>query len=143
MSEKSKKNSFVCMPCGAFSFGAFPPNNAHFPEGDIRLKLGLVGYITGNNERQGAFGLRHIWEKHGSELGLTCPAETIHFIKNVITSGAQVLIDSHKNPDRPIIIESKVGMAILNLQASTHDVYYSIISAYNRKQHPGTVIAKI
>lgn len=142
MSEKTRKNSFVCMPCGTFSFGNFPANNANFPQGDIRLRLGYTGYIS-RPDRPGAFGLRHIWEKHGTELGLSCPTEAINFIKNVITNGAAVLIDSNKNPDRPIIIENKVGMAILSVHANTSDVHYSIISAYSRKQHPGTIIATL
>jgi hypothetical protein len=46
-----------------------------------------------------------------------------------------------KDENTALVIESKAGLVILRLSKDKTD--YDIISAYDRKSHPGTVIAMI
>lgn len=134
--RKNKPNSLITNTQGHHFFGFFPANNHGLPEAEIVLKLGLIGY---GYKRAGGFGLRHIWEKHGKDLGMVKPGEVVDFIESIIRPGAEIIIDTAKAPDKPLIIESSCGLVILSVTPSA----YSITSAYNRKSHPGTVIAKI
>lgn len=134
--KKNAQNTLVANSEGHHSFGMFPANNNGFPEAEIVLKLGNIGY---GFLRKGGFGLRHVWEKHGSDLGLQNPYEVVGFIESIIQPGAEIIVDKSKDPKKPLIIESSWGLVALEIQAST----YSITSAYNRKSHPGTVIATI
>ena len=136
MSDHKKKNQFVTNTSGGLSFGTMPINNHGFAQLEIRLK---TGYIGKGWTRQGAYGVRHIFEKHGSELNLTCPSQVSSFIESIITTGAEVIIDNNKDPLKPLIIESNNGMVITAISGCQS--YYNIISAYDRKQHPGIVIA--
>lgn len=140
VSKKNKPNSLITNQLGHISFGDFPANNHDFPEATIILRLGLIGYGYG---RLGAFGLRHIWEKHRIDLGITNPSEVVNFIESIIQPGAEVLIDKKKSPNKPLIIESSNGLISLNLTNIGDQPVYSIITAYDRKSHPGNVIATI
>lgn len=91
----------------------------------------------------GVFGLRHIWEDHANELSFGCPSEVPGFVEKVISSGTPVLIDSGKNPDSPLVVNSSHGMAVLRYVKAPEESFYDIITAYNRRNHPGTVIASI
>jgi hypothetical protein len=51
------------------------------------------------------------------------------------------VINTLKDENAALVIESKTGLVILRL--SKDKTYYDIISAYDRKSHPGTVIARI
>lgn len=138
MSHKRSKNAFVTNTKGNLAFGIFPTNNNHWPELEIRLKVGFAGF---GKARSGAFGIRHIFEKHGKEIGLTCPSEIPSYIESIITKGATVIVDSAKDANAALVIESQTGLVILRL--SKDKAYYDIISAYDRKSHPGTVIATL
>jgi len=138
MSHKRSKNAFVTTTNGSLSFGAFPKNSAHWPELEIRLKVGFAGF---GRTRSGAFGVRHIYEKHSQEIGITCPSQISGYIESIITDGATVIVDTVKDENAALVIESKTGLVILRL--SKDKTYYDIISAYDRKSHPGTVIAMI
>lgn len=139
MESKNKKNAYIASSNNVLSFGFFPCNNNGWPESPIKLKLGNIGV---GKSRRGGFGLRHIWEKHGKECGLAVPADVILFIEKIISSGAKIIIDKDKAPSKPLIIKSKVGMAILKLNTPNQGgAFYTITSAYNRKNHPGNVIA--
>ena len=141
VSLKNKKNTRVLNELGQESFGNFPANNHNFPVGEIYLKLGYIGYT---NARSGAFGLRHIWEKHGTELGLQEPKEILGFIKKVLAEGAEVIVDSMKDPNKPLVVESSSGLITLALETPNNKLpNYHIITAYSRKSHPGVVIATI
>lgn len=139
--DKRSKNALVANTSGVVSFGTFPSNNHSFPSGDITLRLGYVGYGAG---RKGAFGLRHIWEKHKTEVMATNPEDIPAFIEAIITKGSNVIIDKDKDPNKPLIVESKVGLLTLGLKLPNNaNPYYHVITAYARKSHPGTVIATL
>jgi hypothetical protein len=138
--KKTQKNTRISNDIGLLSFGIFPANKHDFPVGNVYLRLGFIGF---SGARKGAFGLRHIWEKHGSELGLTAPKEVPGFIDKILVPGAEVIIDNSKDPDKPVVVESSNGLITLGLvEPKNEDSYYHIITAYSRKNHPGTVIAE-
>ena len=137
---KNKKNTIISTTRGQLSFGLFPANNHGFTTGKIILKLGLIGH---GYFRKGAFGVRHIWEKHGGEIGLTSPIQVVNFIESILIPGAEVILNREKSPDKPIIVESSNGLITLGLTTFKNQVAYSIITAYDRKNHPGVVIATI
>ena len=138
---RTQKNARVSNSRGQISFGLFPSNNHNFPVGDIHLKLGFIG---NGHRRKGAYGLRHIWEKHGAELGLTAPLQVPDFIKTVLQPGANVIVDHSKSSDKPLIVESNNGLVTLGVvKPNNEPPYYHIITAYGRKSHPGIIIANL
>ena len=140
MTHNRTKNALIESSNGVVSFGLFPENKNGFPSVDMRLKLGFVGSGRG---RTGAYGLRHIFEKHNQELGMSCPSEVISYVKSVISPGAEILVDYRKAPDKPLVIESSTGIIVLSLNGVGANQHYNIITAYSRFSHPGTVIATI
>lgn len=137
---KSKQGSVVERPCTKIDYGQFPANNFGFPVGDIVLKLGYKGY---GRLKTGATGLRHIWDKHRNEIGLSCPSEIPPFLETVIRPGADVLVDHTKNADRPLVLTSTTGIAVLGHKVVEGKDIYEVITAYIRRQHRGTLIGNL
>lgn len=133
---KSTKNSIVCTSYGESFFSMFPHVSDTFPSGKICLKLGFGGFGL---SKDGAFGLRHIWEKHRTEINATSALDIVLFLEKVVSAGSVVLIDNKKDPDKPLILESKTGMAVVEFKSGN----YYITSAYDRKSHKGTVIGNL
>nr|WP_010890242.1 hypothetical protein [Salmonella enterica]AAB91550.1 hypothetical protein [Salmonella enterica subsp. enterica serovar Berta] len=106
----------------------------------IILKLGDSGFYNKRTESlEGAYGLRHIWDKHRVEIGATSAEDIVIFLESILLAGAEVLIDPKKGQNKAIVVESGTGMMILELKKPNgEDPYYSIITAYDRKSHPGT-----
>lgn len=142
LSEKKKKNSRVSKNDGSDFFLTLPNLSADFPDGKVILKLGDSGYYNQSKKKlQGAYGLRHIWDKHRAEIGATCAEDIVNFLEGILLSGAQVLLDQNKGPNKVIVVESGTGMMIVELnKPQNEDPYYSIVTAYDRKSHPGTML---
>lgn len=136
LSDKKTKNSIVYTSGGDSFFGIFPHVSNTFPSGQICLKLGFAGF---GPLKSGAFGLRHIWEKHSTEINATNALDIVLFLEKVISAGSVVIIDNNKDPDKPLILESKTGMAVVGLNNGT----YYITSAYCRSSHKGTVVGNL
>ncbi|EJG0899092.1 hypothetical protein C4H01_RS24445 [Vibrio parahaemolyticus] len=143
--KKTTQNARVTKNDGVGSFGKVPKLNDAFPEGEIVLKLGSSGFFDPiSRDLKKAFGLRHIWDKHRTEIGATTAQDVVAFVESVLQSGAEILIDKNKDPSKPLIVESSVGMVIVELkQPQGEDAYYSIITAYDRKSHPGTLVGNL
>lgn len=45
---------------------------------------------------EGAYGLRHIWDKHRVEIGATSAEDIVIFLESILLAGAEVLIDPKK-----------------------------------------------
>ncbi|MGL5719548.1 MAG: hypothetical protein ACRCYP_01955 [Alphaproteobacteria bacterium] len=145
MADKKQKNAFVVNPItGGLSFGRIPDNNNGIDAGEIYLKLGLVGH---GKQRKGAFGVRHVWEKHQVDLGISKSEDTPSVIASILTEGADILVDmtSSSTPARPIVLNTSLGIVVLEkkLEQGTGVVYYSLVSAYGKKNMTGTVIGKL
>lgn len=142
MSEKTKKNAKVTNPkTGNLSFGKIPENKNGIPSGEIYLKLGLIGH--GHN-RAGAFGARHIWEKHHVDLRITTQENTAQVIADILEEGVNVLVNfQNKNNKRPVVLNTKIGRVALEPETKNGTTSYSIVSAYGNKNAPGTVIGTL
>ena len=139
---KNRKNSLIATCDGNDNFGIFPQVH-EFPSGNIYLKLGYAGYYKkGRNSPEGAFGLRHIWDKHRNEFNGQNALDIISFVETIITTGADIIVDLNKDPNKPLVVESSVGMAVLKPTIG-NTPSYSIITAYTRKQHPGVLIGNL
>ena len=139
MSGKNTKNALVTNPqTNGTSFGRIPPNSNGVIEGDIYLKLGLVGH---GQQRKGAFGARHVWEKHKNDLGISNACDTPMIIAEILSEGVDILIGV--TPDRPIALNTKYGVVILEQKTIEQETIYSIVSAYGKKNITGTVIGKL
>lgn len=145
LNRKNTKNARVTKLDGSSSFGKIPKLNDLFPEGEIFLKLGERGFYNSRLKiLQGAFGLRHIWDRHRSEIGASNAEQIIVFIESVLKCGAEILIDENKYPNKPLVVESSSGMVVLELKRPQNEnAYYTIITAYQRKSHPGTLMGQI
>lgn len=136
---KNTKNALVTNPqTGGLSFGKIPPNNNGVSEGEIYLKLGLAGH---GRLRKGAFGARHVWEKHKSDLGITTPDQTPMIIAEILSEGVDILLST--TDARPIALNTKYGVVILEEKVIDQVTSYSIVSAYGKKNIAGIVIGQL
>lgn len=142
LNGKKTKNARVAKNDGSEFYLDLPYMNADFPAGKIILKLGDSGFYNKRTQNlEGAYGLRHIWDKHRTELGAASAEDIVIFLESILLAGAEVLIDPRKGPNKAIVVESGTGMMILELKKPNgEDPYYSIITAYDRKSHPGTKV---
>jgi hypothetical protein len=144
MSKKNKRGTKVVNPnTGKTSFGRIPQNNNGIPEGEIYLKVGYEGY---GHKRSGAFGARHIWEKHKIDLNIPQAKNVPSIIASILKKGVDVLVDFQANhsPARAVVLNTNIGrVALKQEQEQNGGVSYSIISAYGSKNAPGTVIGTL
>ena len=135
-------NSRILTSDGKEVFCRFPANKHNLPEGNVILKLGKVGVKRGS-QRIGAYGLRHIFEKHRRDLKLKNAEDAVMFVEKVLTKGSRVFIDRLKS-DKPIVISASIGLVILEPKiVRGQEACYSVVTAYARKAHPGVLIAKV
>ncbi|EGQ7796282.1 hypothetical protein RG677_004805 [Vibrio parahaemolyticus] len=140
LSKSNTKNHRILSSSGNVSFGQLPHINDNFPSGEIHLRLGFVGI---GSARTGAFGLRHIVEKHGPEIGIDDAAGAIEFIELVLSAGAVIKLDG-KGGTKPLVINSSHGMVILEKKTPRDEaVHYSIITAYEKINYPGTILGEM
>jgi hypothetical protein len=108
MNGKNTKNALITNPqTNGVSFGRIPPNNSGVSEGEIYLKLGLIGH---GRERKGAFGVRHVWEKHQKDLGIIKPEDTPRVIAEILSEGVDILLSGNTG-SRPIAAFFKIVVA--------------------------------
>lgn len=141
MNCNNRKGTRVINPLtGLMTFGAIPANS-HVPEGDIFLKLGIRGR---GYDRLGAFGVRHIWDKHGAELGAAMPGDIPSKVYEILAPGADILLDTTKGAGKIITLNTSKGMVILQEEkAGNYCSIYSIITAYTKKTAKGILIASL
>lgn len=146
INQKKNKNSKILNPSiEQLSFGQVPQNNNHVPSGHIYLRLGDKGVVRGGNI-VGAFGARHVWDKHRKDLNLSKPQDIAIRIGSIMTAGVDILIDPTRATSsvRPVVLNTAIGVVALQLKHSASGVpEYSIVSAYGRKTNPGIVIGKL
>lgn len=140
-SGRSAKNTRILNPTtGDFRFG-YIPENPVIDSGHIYLCLGYDGF---GPDRRGAFGARHIWDKHQVDLNLTQFADVPHTVASILTEGCNVLVDQNKGgPTKPIVINTPHGMVSLQHKLIDNVPEYHVLTAYGRNDHPGTVVAQL
>jgi len=139
MSSNTTKNNKILNPAnGTLVFGKIPENPTGIPSGYIYLRLGYVG--KGYN-RAGAFGARHIWEKHKADLCITRPENTPIKLAQMLTEGVDVL---YEDANKPVVLNTSQGIISLQLKKGEDGTNeYSIVSAYYRTQARGIVFCKL
>lgn len=144
MSESKSKGSKIVNPnTGKLSYGHIPENNNGIPSGPIYLKLGNVG---SGRFRNGAFGARHVWEKHKNDLNISNPVDTPQVIANILILGVNVLVDfdAEHSPHRPVVLNTSIGrVALIHYKELGGIDAYSIVSAYGNKNATGIVIGTL
>lgn len=145
LDAKNAKNTKILTTSGDTIFGLMPQLSLDLPEGNIILKLGDSGFYDRHTKQvKSAFGLRHIWDKHRTEIVASNATDIIVFIESIITNGANVMIDNSKSKDKPLIVKSNMGIVVVELKTPQNEPpHYSIITAYTRKSHPGTLMASL
>ncbi|WP_299143133.1 hypothetical protein [uncultured Vibrio sp.] len=144
MSKRNKRGTKVINPnTDKTSFGRIPKNNNGIPEGEIYLKVGIIGH---GPTRTGAFGARHIWEKHKVDLKISQSTNVPAIIASILEEGVDVLVNfqaSH-SPARAIVLNTNIGRVALKQEQDKNGRFsYTIISAYGNKNAPGTVIGTL
>lgn len=139
MTAHTTKNKKVLNPqSGTLIFGKIPENPTGIPSGVIHLRLGYVG---SGRKRSGAFGARHIWEKHKADLSISSPSEVPQILANILEPGVNILYEDTK---KPVVLNTSKGLVSLQLKKNeSGGNEYSIISAYGRKNSRGIVFAKL
>lgn len=144
LTGKTTKNAKVTNSQGLCSFGIMPTLSPNFPQGNIILKLGDRGFFCPREKKlKGAFGLRHVWDRHAVEIGASSASDVVIFIEQVITQGAEIIFDKKKSPNKPLIVESSTGMVVVELLNIAGVQVYSIVTAYTRKSHPGVLLGTL
>jgi len=139
--KRDKQNTKIVNPeTGKLSFGVIPENPI-IASGEIYLRLGFVGV---GRDLLGGFGARHIWDKHSKDLSLSEFSNVPSTVAELLLEGCDVLVDSSKGgDDKPIVLNTSKGMVVLTKKGVEGAVEYSIVSAYGRTNHPGTVVATL
>ncbi len=125
---------------GGLSFGRIPKNRSGIPEGEVHLRVGKIGF---GKDKKGAYGARHIWDKHRVDLKITKPENLTTILLKIFMDGAEILVDPNKNidPYRPLILSRKYGMGIVERRGKDLAAY-NVISAYSKTAVPGILIGK-
>ncbi len=141
--HKTKNKKIINPFTGGLSFGAVPINK-HVSAADIFLRLGFIG--EGNN-RKGAFGARHIWEKHHREFQLAAPSDLPGMVSSILEDGAYVLLTNESIghvPCRPLVLKASIGLVVLEQKINDFGKKeYSIVTAYGKKNQKGIVIGTL
>lgn len=127
---------------GTTSFGTLPSltlsRGLVVPAGDIILKNGRIW--REKNGGWGGFGAKHIWKDHRGELvthGYTTEQDIPRFVSDIIVTGADVFHESNRG-SRVYILQSSLGIVILEFALKNGSTTHSVISAYTRKTSRGT-----
>jgi hypothetical protein len=142
LTSASTKNKKIFSPTNKLSYGRIPAAPAFkVAAGEIYLRLGFVGV---GRSKSGAFGARHIWDKHKGDLNIKEPSDIPKVVASILRNGADVLVDKSKSADRPLVLNSNIGIVILQPKKTAEGgIEYSIVSAYGRRNHKGTVIGQL
>ena len=139
MVANTTKNNKVLNPeSGTLVFGKIPDNPTGIPSGLIYLRL---GYIGNGATRKGAFGARHIREKHKTDLSILKPEDVPKTLADILVAGVDIL---YEDSNKPVVLNTRQGLVSLQLKKDPNGSNeYSIVSAYGRKDSRGVVFAKL
>jgi len=138
MSTQNKRGTRIINPrTGLMSFGTVPPNS-HVLEGLIYLKLGFPGR---GHKKDGAFGARHIWDKHRGEWPGLTPEQIPEKVLDILVPGADILL--YQGGGKIITLNTSQGMVVLQEEREGSGFIYSVVTAYTRKDPKGIKIAQL
>jgi hypothetical protein len=138
ISRQNMRGTRIINPrTGLMNFGSVPVNS-HVPDGLIYLKLGWPGF--GPN-KTGAFGARHIWDKHRGEWPGLTPEQIPEKVLDILVPGADILL--HQGAGKIITLNTSKGMVVLQEEREGLGFIYSVVTAYTRKDPKGIKIAQL
>ena len=141
------KNTPILNPyTGQPTFGVIPSIKSgrdYFDEGDILLKYGRH---FGPNR---GFGVNHIWLEHRKELvnlGYETKNDVARFVADIITKNAALYCEFNdlRGSHRIAVVKSSCGIAYLEKKyTGDNTVFYSVITAFDKKKAHGTRIGSV
>jgi hypothetical protein len=127
---------FLSSSTGNIDFAVFPAI-AHplrdFARAPVRLQEGNVRW-----------GLRHIEFAHAKEIA-RLKLDAIAFISQIVKPGSPIYceFDNFKASQRTQAVNLRIGTAILEYKVTREGAFYTIITAYSRKQPLGELIGRL
>jgi hypothetical protein len=127
---------FVPNAFNSLDFAVFP-HIAHplrdFDRAPVRLQEG-----------NGRWGLRHVELAHAPEIE-RLKMDAVAFISQVVKPGSPIYceFDSFKASQRTQAINLRIGTVILEYKGTRNGSFYTIITAFSRKQPLGELIGRL
>jgi hypothetical protein len=129
-------HKFILNTKNALDFAVFP-NIVHplrdFARAPVRLQEGNVRW-----------GLRHIELAHAPEI-TRLKLDAIAFISEIVKPGSPIYceFESFKSSQRTQAVNLRIVTAILEYKVTREGTFYTIITAYSRKQPLGELIGRL
>ena len=86
--------------------------------------------------------MKHIWEGHHFELvrnGYTSISDVPRFVSDIITPGADLYYEGNRG-SRMNVLQSKLGIVILEYKISHARAIHSVVSAYTKRSSRGVKV---
>jgi hypothetical protein len=127
------KFEFIPNTAGLTDYAVFPNISnklATFERAPVRLQLG-----------DAKFGFRHIEISHGKEL-LKLNMSAVQFVSSLIKPGSPIFceFEGMKQHQKTQVVNLRIGTAVLAYKCVREDHFYSVITAFSRRQPVGELI---
>jgi hypothetical protein len=127
---------FLFNSIGNIDFAVFPTivhRMRDFARAPVRLQEGNIRW-----------GLRHIELAHAPEIA-RLKLDAIAFVSEIVKPGSPIYceFESFKASQRTQAVNLRIGTAILEYKVTREGTFYTIITAYSRKQPLGELIGRL
>ena len=128
---KFVKNSSDCLDFAVFPYINHPLRE--FARGPVRLQIGNVRW-----------GLTHIIHAHANEINRT-KLEPAAFVSSIVKPGSPIYceFDMMKTSQRTQTVNMRIGTVVLEYKTTYLESFYTIITAFSRKQPIGELIGRL
>lgn len=129
-------HQFVENSSNCIDFAVFPYINhplREFARGPVRLQVG--------NAR---WGLQHIVKAHSLEIK-RLNLEPAAFVASIVKPGSPIYceFDTMRDSQRTQTVNVRIGTVILEYKTTRLESFYTIITAFSRKQPVGELISRL
>jgi hypothetical protein len=117
----------------------------------ILLPPGLIHLVEGEHYGPNSgFGVVHIVAEHDRQIArknkalaqMSSHDRVRHYVAQILIRKAQIFVE-HEKPKRPVVIHTAKGGVILELRRNDGISWYSVVSAYNRQNQRGELMANL
>ena len=125
------KNSADCIDYAVFPYINHPLRE--FARGPVRLQAGNVRW-----------GLAHVIHAHANEIKRT-KLEPAAFVSSIVKPGSPIYceFDAMKDSQRTQTVNVRIGTVVLEYKVTSLESFYTIITAFSRKQPIGELIGRL
>jgi hypothetical protein len=125
------KNAADCINYAVFPHIVHP--RREFARGPVRLQAGNAKW-----------GLKHIVLAHADEIK-RLKLEPVAFVCSIVKPGTPIHceFDSLKDSQRTQTVNVRIGTVILEYKETKHESFYTIITAFSRRQPVGELIGRL